>query len=121
MKNLFYIITFLFLLISSNNVLACGNSSTQITTEQADCNQKKIETKNKSCCDSNDDKQESDCNGKCNNKNCHCPVSVNPPILVYNCEIKPIVLITQSKLKWAFIQNAPKPIYSAIWQPPKIG
>lgn len=120
MKNVFYILTFLLFMLPTSNALACGNSSTKANTEKSCCKNNDKHTEKKSCCDSKTGDKENHCNGGCKNTNCHCPVSVNIPILASNFSIQSTPLVIVEKINWAFIQNAPKPVYLSIWQPPKI-
>ena len=119
MKKIFYIFTFLLLVIPTSEAFACGSSSKKAETEQTSCEHSENETEKKSCCDS-DSEDDNGCNGGCNNSNCHCPVTINIPIpsniLVYNLTPN----LSLIKLNWSYVQNAPKPVYLSIWQPPKI-
>ncbi len=101
-------------------MMACGNSLIKTNTEQTTCNHKDTQSEKKSCCDSKTSDKENHCNGSCQDTNCHCPVSVNIPIPVNTFSIHFIPLLIVEKTNWAYIQNAPKPIYLSIWQPPKI-
>ena len=120
MKKIFYILTFLLFLLPTSNLLACGNSSKKADIEQTSCNHRNNKTEKKSCCDSKTDDKENDCNGGCKNTTCHCPISVNIPIPASSFSIQSSPLVLVEKTNWAFIQNAPKPVYLSIWQPPKI-
>lgn len=119
MKKIFYIFTFLLFVIPTSNAFACGNSTKKADTEQTSCEHKNQDTEKKSCCDS-ESEDEKGCNGSCNNSNCHCPVSVNIPFPVKNFEVTSTSNLKLIKLNWTYVQNAPKPVYLSIWQPPKI-
>ena len=122
MKNLFYILTFLLFILPTSNALACGNSDTQKEDTEMSCckSHNDHDSEKKSCYDSSDEDGDNDCNGNCNDKNCHCPTSVNIPIPASSFSIQSTPLVVVEKTNWAFIQNAPKPVYLPIWQPPKI-
>jgi len=119
MKKIFYILTFLLLVIPTSNAFACENSTKKADTEQNSCEHNNQNTQKKSCCDS-DSKDGNDCDGGCNNTDCNCPVSVNIPIPVNNLVINLTPDLRLVKIDWTYVQNAPKPVYLSIWQPPKI-
>lgn len=116
LKKIFYIFTFLLLLIPTSEAFACGNASKKAETEQTSCEHSDNETEKKSCCDSNSEDYNG-CNGGCKNTNCHCPVNIPIPsnILVYS--LTPNMSLI--KINWPYMQNATKPVYLSIWQPPK--
>ncbi len=121
MKNVFYILTFLLFLLPTSNAMACGNSEAKASTEQSCCQSEKAQDdETKSCCDTQDNDSDNDCNGTCNNSNCHCPISVSLSLPTNTISLHSIPLILVEITNWAFIQNAPKPVYLSIWQPPKI-
>ncbi|MCB9261171.1 MAG: hypothetical protein H6607_02190 [Flavobacteriales bacterium] len=119
MKKIIYILTLLLLVIPASNALACGNSTTD---KKMSCSKSNNDhdSEKKSCCDSSDENGDNDCNGKCNDKNCHCPVSVNIPIPVNNLVVSLNPLIYVESNTWAYVQSIPKDVYLPIWQPPKI-
>ena len=121
MKTIFYIFTFLLLTLPMSNVFACGKTSKKATIEQSVCEPTNSNqaTKNKSCCDS-DGNDDNGCNGGCKNPNCHCPVTVNFAIPSNNLVVNLTSNLRLFRINWTYVQNALKPIYLSIWQPPKI-
>jgi len=105
-----------------SNALACGTTDTKKADTEISCckshNEQDSETK--SCCDSNNEDGDNDCNGDCNDKNCHCPISVNVPIPANNIVVSLTPLIYVESNTWAYVQSIPKAVYLSIWQPPKI-
>lgn len=122
MKKIIYILTLLLLVIPASNALACGNTTTDKADKEIPCSKSHNDrdSEKKSCCDSSDENGDNDCNGNCNDKNCHCPISVNVPIPANNMvvSLKPLIYVESNT--WAYVQSIPKAIYLPIWQPPKI-
>lgn len=122
MKRIIYILTLLLLVIPTSNTLACGNTDTKKADTEMSCckSHNDHDSEKKSCCDSSDKNDDNDCNGNCNDKNCHCPISVNVPIPANNMvvSLKPLIYVESSN--WTYVQSIPKTVYLPIWQPPKI-
>ncbi len=121
-KKIIYMLTLLLLVIPASNVLACGNTTTDKAYKEMSCckSHNDHDSEKKSCCDSSDENGENDCNGTCNDKNCHCPISVNVPIPVNNLVVSLTPLIYVESNTWADVQSIPKDVYLHIWKPPKI-
>jgi hypothetical protein len=116
MAKAFYIFIFLVFVIPTSTVLACSSESKEVVSEQGTC-ETKSDKETKSCCSRH---TENDCKGGCNNTDCNCPVVVNLPMLVGDFAVRLTPNFKLIKLNWAYVQNAPKPVYLSIWQPPKI-
>ena len=78
-------------------------------------------SEDKSCCDSESDREDEGCSGSCSHILCHCPVVVNTPVYLNGFEVKFSNITTELENDWAYIQQIPKLVYLPIWQRPKIG
>ncbi|MFN5577003.1 MAG: hypothetical protein ACK5BH_11995, partial [Bacteroidota bacterium] len=78
---------------------ACGTKNTN--TEKSCCKKSKTEKNSKKdCCKRNNsksDKDNSGCDGKCNNSNCSCPTVHFAFALTFYAEIKAKTYFTESK------------------------
>ncbi len=78
---------------------ACGTNTTK--TEKSCCKKSKTEKNNKKdCCkkgNSKSDKENSGCDGKCNNSNCSCPTVLFAFTLPFYAEIKTKTYFAESK------------------------
>lgn len=116
----FIYIAFLTLIVGTalpTKTYACNTTSnkteelTKKTLQKKDCCKKEKE---------NGSNKDNDCERKCNNPACHCPIScVNFILPVYNqlLLIKTIV----SKSDFYFQETYYSSRFLTIWQPPKIG
>lgn len=110
-----FIVSFAF---QANDGFACGNASNETTTACAksgkSCCESDSETKKDNCTNCGDD-----CGGNCGNSSCQCAHSASAPFL----ELRVLEIVHNFDTLqncWNYIQNPPKPIYLAIWTPPKI-
>jgi hypothetical protein len=131
MKSLFFILSQILLVLAFSaaptaSVSACGN-------EGGDCCDKK-EAKHESqsgCCSeksgcSQDSNEGNGCGGDCGKNGCPCPTT--------NCSHAPAAALTDAlmefpkissnvlpaKMAWYFKAKKPKPVWLAIWLPPKL-
>ena len=100
---------------------ACG-----IKTEKSCCKKSKTEKNSKKdCCKRNNsksDKDNSGCDGKCNNSNCSCPTVHFAFALTFYAEIKAKTYFTESKkTKLYYNENCLSDGFTSIWTPPNIG
>lgn len=107
------------LVIPTNTVLACGNSSEKEKTEKTSCSKQDNQSEKKSCCD-NDEKDDDGRGGACNNTSCYCPSTVNIPVFFNNFELSITNNLILFDNDWAYFQHIPKAVYLSVWQPPKI-
>ena len=100
---------------------ACGTKSTK--TEKSCC--KKTKSSKKDCCKKNkshNDKDNNECDGKCNNSNCSCPTVHFAFALPFYAEIKAKTYFAESKkTKLYYNENYLSDGYVSIWTPPNIG
>ncbi|MEQ8216913.1 MAG: hypothetical protein RH981_01670 [Arenibacter sp.] len=123
MKNRTHILSMLvfLLFLSTSDVWACGTSKVESKSENIHSCSKDHHTEDKSCCDSETDKEDEGGTGNCGNNMCHCPVVVNTPVYLSGFEVKLSNFNTELENDWNFIQQIPKLVYLPIWQRPKIG
>ena len=103
---------------------ACGTKNAK--TEKSCCKKSKTEKNSKKdCCKRNNsksDKDNSGCDGKCNNSNCSCPTVHFAFALPFYVEIKAKTYFTESKkTKLYYNENYLSDGFTSIWTPPNIG
>lgn len=121
MKNALHIIILLFfvLVLPTNTALACGNASDKDNIEQMTCSKDDNTSKKMSCCNTDNDANNG-CGGSCDSPSCHCPSTMNVPVFL-NVFYASYINHHQVMLNdWAYVQPAPRAVYLAIWQLPKI-
>ena len=109
-----------FLLMPRVNAVACGGNK-----ECCDKEVKTAKTEKKGCCDSSKqhhekDSKKHDCEGKCGNSACHCPVSVHFALQNYTTITLPKSIIITSVTDWHFLDGNCQSVYISLWLPPKI-
>ena len=121
MKNKAHIlILFLMLLvIPTGTVFACGNSSEKKKMEKISHSKEDGHSNEKSCCDKGE-KDDDGCGGACDNTSCHCPNTINNPVVFIDFKLSNTNNFTLLVNEWTYIQQIPKSVYLSIWQPPKI-
>lgn len=116
----FFYIAFLTLIVGiaiPTKTYACSTTSNK--TEQL--TKKTIQKKD--CCNhgkEDGNNKENDCEGKCNNSACHCPISCVNFILPVYTQLSLIKVII-SKSDFYFQETYYSSRFLTIWQPPKIG
>ena len=107
------------LLIPSSTVFACGASSEKEKTEKTSCSKEDQHPGKMSCCDTGE-KGDEGCTGNCGHTSCHCPSTVNIPVVFNNFELANTTSFSLFINDWSYIPQNPKAVYFSIWQPPKI-
>lgn len=118
-KTQLLVLFLLLLVIPTSTLLACGNSSEKVKIEKKSCSKENRNSEKKACCD-NQDNNKDGCDRTCDNTSCHCPSSVNIPVLFNNFQLlktNHFILLNNS---WTYVQHIPKAVHLTIWQPPKI-
>lgn len=113
------ILLLILLVIPASTVLACGNSSEKEKTEKTSCSKEDSHAEKMSCCDTGE-KGDDGCVGNCGHASCHCPSSVNIPVVSNNFELSNTNNFSHLVNDWTYVQHNPKAVYLSIWQPPKI-
>lgn len=109
-----------FFLMPSTDVLACGGNKECCKKEF-----KTAKTDKKGCCDASKKQPEKnskkhDCDGKCGDSACHCPISVHFAIHNFIIITLPKSIIFTSIIDWYFLDENPQSVYLSLWLPPKI-
>ncbi|MBK7800964.1 MAG: hypothetical protein IPJ53_17880 [Saprospiraceae bacterium] len=85
----------------------------------------KAKKQKKECCkksNSQNDKENNGCDGKCNNSNCSCPTVHFAFALPFYAELKAKTNFTESKkTKLYYNENYLSDGFTSIWTPPNIG
>ena len=102
----------------TNEGFACGNTSEITALECGESNQ------NKDCCNNHSESEGcedcgGDCGGDCGDSSCQCTHLASIPFL-NDAKLKVSHNFNAVQKFWNFDLNVPKPIYLAIWAPPKI-
>lgn len=100
-----------------NNTFACGSEKQSCEKEVST-----TKTKEKSCCDSNNNSDDKGCNGSCGHSNCTTVSSVGFSLFIYN-EIEFTnnnFDFSTSKSKFYHSENLLSDGFPSIWLIPKI-
>ncbi len=108
---------FLGIFFIPNNTFACGSEKQSCEKEVST-----TKTKEKSCCDSNNNSDDKGCNGSCGHSNCTTVSSVGFSLFIYN-EIEFTnnnFDFSTSKSKFYHSENLLSDGFPSIWLIPKI-
>lgn len=121
MKNALHIIILLLFVfvIPTNSALACGNTSDKDKMEQMDYSKDDSTSTKMSCCSTDSDTYNG-CGGFCDNASCHCPSTTNSPVYLNVFFASHSIHHKVMMNDWAYVPPAPRAVYLAIWQLPKI-
>ena len=118
-KTPIFILFLILLVLQTSTVFAFGISTEPEKPEKTSCSKEVNHPEKRSCCE-NDKKESDGCGGACDNLSCHCPGTVNIPVIFNDCEISNTKKFTLLVKDWSYIKHFPKAISLSIWQPPKI-
>ena len=118
-KTQILILFLILLVIPISTVFECANSYNKEKTKKTSCSKVDSQSKKNLCCD-NHKKDEDDCNGSCDNIFCHCPTTINIPVVFYYFQLSNTNHVNLLNNEWTYVQQNPKAVYLSIWHPPKI-
>ena len=118
-KTQILILFLVLLVIPTNTFFACGNSSNKEKTKKTSCSKVDSQYEKNLCCD-NHKEDDGGCNGGCDNISCHCPTTINIPVVIYYFQLSNTNHVNLLNIDWPYVQHNPKAVYLSIWQPPKI-